>query len=542
MRINFKEIPGYHKLFLDYLYDFEKVKKFYFYNFRDKEKYAEVFQQIYKRENDRRLSIKSIIKNQYSNYTNVSEKTLKNIDLISDKKTLFIITGQQIGILGGPLYTFYKILTAIKLSSHLNERFDNYYFVPIFWMESDDHDFKEVNSINILNDGNNLLNIRYKEDFLNDEFRQSVGTLTFDEAINNVFSKLENELRNTEFKESLLSRLKEIYKPGKTFSQSYRELLLEYFDCYGLLVFDPQDTEVKKLLKPIFIKEIKNFKEHTEKLVSISAELEDNYHAQVKIKPVNLFYTIDNGRYSIYPDENIFKLKRKRKQFSFDEILSEIENYPEKFSPNVILRPIVQDYLFNTAFYIAGPNEIAYFAQVNPLYKVFDLTPPIIFPRSSTTLFEKQLNKFLEKYNIDIKEIFSSQNQLKEKIVNKISEINISSVFNNSNVQMNLIFDELKENLFAIDKNLSDAVEKYREKSLQIIRELENKSNKFQEMKFETVLLQLGKLLNFLYPNGNLQERELNFVYFYNKYGHYLMDKIFEELSIQDFEHQIIYL
>ena len=542
MNISFSEIPNHQNLFLDYLYEFENVKSFYFYDFRKKENYPDIFKKISERNNQNKSAIKEIIKNQYSGFQNISQKTSRNIEILNDKKTLFVVTGQQLGILGGPLYTFYKIITAIKLAAHLNERYDDYYFVPLFWMESDDHDFNEVNSINILNDSNNLISVSYKDVIEEDELKESVGTIAFDDSLNDFFSKLEAELRNTEFKPSLLSKLREFYKSGKTFKESFRELLFDLFDKYGLIIFDPQDVQIKNLLRPIFINELKNFREHTQKLVSVSAILEEQYHAQVKIKPVNLFYTLEKGRYAIEPEDNIFKLRRKRKQFTAEELLSEVENNPERFSPNVLLRPIAQDFLFNTAFYVAGPSEISYLAQVNPLYEFFNIIPPIIYPRSSATLLENHLTTFTDKYNIEIKDIFFGQDHLKEKVFSKISEINLKDVFEESNKNINLIFDELKQNLFALDKTLSDSVNKYRERTLQLLNDLNNKSKKYQDNKFETVLRQLNKLSNLIYPNQNLQERELNFIYFFNKFGPELLDKIFEELTIQEFEHQIILL
>jgi bacillithiol biosynthesis cysteine-adding enzyme BshC len=542
MNISFSEIPNHQNLFLDYLYEFENVKSFYYYDFRKKENYPDIFKKVSERNNQNKSAIKEVIKNQYSGFQNISQKTSRNIEILNDKKTLFVITGQQLGILGGPLYTFYKIITAIKLSVYLNERYDDYYFVPLFWMESDDHDFNEVNSINILNNSNNLISVSYKDVIEEDELKESVGTIAFDDSLNDFFAKLEAELRNTEFKASLLSSLREFYQSGKTFKESFRELLFDLFDKYGLVIFDPQDDKVKNLLKPIFLNEIKNFREHTQKLVSVSAILEEQYHAQVKIKPVNLFYTLEKGRYAIEPDDNIFKLRRKRKQFTTEEILLEVENNPERFSPNVLLRPITQDFLFNTAFYVAGPSEISYFAQVNPLYEFFNIVPPIIYPRTSATLLENHLTAFIDKYNFEIKDIFYGQEHLKEKILSKISEINLKNVFEESNKKVNLIFDELKQELFGVDKTLSDSVNKYRERTLQLLNDLNNKSRKYQDNKFETVLRQLNKLSNLIYPNQNLQERELNFIYFFNKFGPGLLSKIFEELKIQEFEHQVILL
>ncbi|AFH49510.1 Hypothetical protein IALB_1803 [Ignavibacterium album JCM 16511] len=540
MFINFGDIPKNYNLFLDYLYEFENVAEFYKYNFRDKERFPEVFKSILRKKTESHLIISELIANQYNNFTSTSEKTRKNIKLLSNSKTLAVVTGQQLGILGGPLYTIYKIITAIKLASNLNERYTDYNFVPVFWMESDDHDFNEVHHITVLNNENNLSTIKYKEDVSDDEIRSSVGNIVFDESLNDFFIQLEQSLRNTEFKDKIISKLKEIYQTGKTFKQSFRELLFWLFDEYGLVIFDPSQDEVKKVLKPIFLNEINNFRMHTQKLVSVSATLEEVYHAQVKVKPVNMFYHIENGRYSIEPVDEIFKLRRKRKQFSKEELIQEINEHPERFSPNVLLRPITQDYLFPTAFYVAGPSEISYFAQIHPLYEFFDIETPIIYPRSSATLVEKSVLTFMEKYDLSMRDVFLGVDHLKEKILSSVAENNIDLIFEDATKNINLIFDDLKEKLFAVDKTISDSTGRYREKVLSSLSELKSKSENAYESRFETILRQISKLSNLLYPNENLQERELNYFYFANKFGEEFYKKLFEELSVSEFEHQII--
>lgn len=540
MFINFGDIPKNQNLFLDYIYEFENVAEFYRYNFRDKEKYPEIFKSILKKKASSNFKISEIISNQYKRYISLSDKTKKNIKLLESPKTLAVITGQQLGILSGPLYTIYKIITAIKLSSQLNERYTDFNFVPVFWMESDDHDFNEVHQINILNNENNLVNIKYKEDVSDDAIRASVGNLIFDESINEFFNQLELNLRHTEFKSNIISRLKEIYSTGKSFKESFCELLLWLFDEYGLIIFDPSTDEVKQTLKPIFLTEINNFRVHTQKLVSVSATLEEVYHAQVKVKPVNLFYHIENGRYSIEPVDEIFKLRRKRKQFTKDEIILEINEHPERFSPNVLLRPITQDYLFPTAFYVAGPSEISYFAQIHPLYEFFEIEPPVIYPRSSATLVEKSVLSFMEKYDLTMRDVFLGIDHLKEKILSTVAENNIDLIFEDATKNMNLIFDEIKEKLFAIDKTISDSTNRYREKALFALNELKSKAEKAHESRFETIIRQISKLSNLLYPNENLQERELNYFYFANKFGQEFHKKLYDELSVSDFEHQII--
>lgn len=542
MSISFSDIPKNQNLFLDYVYEFNHVKEFYHHNFRNKEEYVQLFKRISDSKKDKNLGLAKIIKDQYAGFNNVSAKTLRNIQLLENQKTIAIVTGQQLGILGGPLYTLYKIITAIKLSSQLSDRYDEYNFVPVFWLEADDHDFNEVRSINVVDNDNQLLNIGYKEEILDDDAKHSVGNLVFDESLNEFFAILESNTRDTDFKNDLLIKIKEFYKPGKSFKQSFKELIFWLFDEYGVLLFDPQDKKVKELLKPIFSKEVNDFREHTQKLILTSAKLEETYHAQVKVKPVNLFYSTDDGRYSIEPVDETFRLRRKRKQFSKEEILDEIENSPERFSPNVLLRPICQDFLFPTGFYIAGPSEIAYFAQVTPLYDFYEIETPIIYPRSSVTLIEKNSTVTLDKFDISLNDVFLGIESLKDNVIKSISETNIESAFAEVSKEIELSFDRLKEKLFSIDKTLADSSSRYREKVLSSITELKSKALKAQENRHETTIRQLSRISNIIYPNENLQERELNFIYFYNKYGKDLIKNIFDEISVNEFKHQIISL
>jgi bacillithiol biosynthesis cysteine-adding enzyme BshC len=542
MFINFGDIPGNQNLFLDYIYEFENVQEYYKHNFRNKDSYVNLFKSISASRKDKQYNLSAIINNQYSSLQSISNKTVRNIELIDKEKTITVVTGQQLGILGGPLYTIYKIITAIRLANQLTERYDEFKFVPVFWLEGDDHDFNEVRSINLFDNENQVINIGYKEVIDDDDAKQSIGKINFDEALNEFFSKYESSLRDSDFKIELLTKLKECYQVGKSFKQSFKEFIYWLFDEYGLVIFDPQDVEVKSLLKPIFKKEVNDFAIHAQKLIQVSAKLEELYHAQVKVKPVNLFYHTDEGRYSVEPVEDIFKLRRKRKQFTKDEILTEIENFPDKFSPNVLLRPICQDFLFPTGFYIGGPSEIAYFAQVTPLYDFYNIVSPIIFPRSSATILEKNVASGLDKYDLSMNDIFLGLDELKEKVIASLSENNIEIAFEEASKEIELTFDKIKENLFAIDKTLVDSSGRYKDRIMSSIAELKSKATKAQETKHETTIRQLTRLSNLLYPLGNLQEREINFTYFYNKYGKDFIRKVYDDISVSEFEHQVISL
>ncbi len=541
MYINYSDIPGNPNLFLDYLYEFENVQKFYSKNFRNEQDYVNHFNSILSHERPHREKLTSIIKEQYRNIR-ASKLTLSNIEELNSQNTIAVVTGQQLGIFGGPLYTFYKTITAIKLAIYLNDKYDNFNFVPVFWLEADDHDFDEVRKINILDRDNSLKTLVYSDGLDENINRGSVGNIKFSHNLREVLDELSASLRESEFKMTLMDLLKSFYQPDTTFLDSFKNLFVRLFDEYGLIVFNPSDPEVKKILTPVFRKELNNYKEHTLSLVERSAELEEIYHAQVKVKPVNLFYLDENERLSIEPLEEGFRLKGRRKKFSYDDMVSQLEFAPERFSPNVLLRPICQDYLLPTGFYVAGPAEISYFAQLTPLYKFFDINMPYIYPRASATILENNIGSLLNKYQLKIEEVFCPQEDLIEKIIARTSDNNIDSVFEDIQDKINAVLNELGNFLSKIEKTMPELTEKTSTRINESLKLLKNKAIDAEKRKHEVTIRQLKKIQNVLYPNENLQERELNFAYFANKYGLDILRWIYNELSINKFEHQILEL
>lgn len=541
MYINFSDIPGHQNLFLDYLNEFNNVEKFYMWNFKNLDSYAELFKQLTEFDRPHRLELSEAIKEQYSD-VKTSKQTQTNIEALKSPKTIAIITGQQLGLFGGPLYTIYKSITSIKLAAYLKEKYDEYHFVPVFWLEGDDHDFEEVRSINLINNLNQIFNVKYEDGELDEINRGNIGNLKFNQNIEHLFPLLLSELRDTEYKNELIELLKSIYKPNRTFLECFRELMIKIFDEFGLIVFNPTTHNIKKLLAPIFLKEITNYKNHTGILVERSAELEELYHAQVKVKAINLFYLDDNERLLIEPVENDYRLKGKRRRFTHDELLSSINSTPEKFSPNVLLRPICQDYLFPTGLYVGGPSEISYFAQVSPLYEIYGLIEPIIYPRSSATIIEKGAQAILDKYGLKFPDIFLTEDQLFTKVILADSGSDLNFLFNEALNNIKNSLQPINDKLISIDKTLSELTNKSKERIEQTIELLKSKAIEAEKRKHEATTRQLSKVRNVLYPNNELQERELNFIYFANKYGWDIFKWIYSELAINKFEHQILEL
>ena len=540
MYIQYDSIPNQHKLFLDYINDFSSVQQFYKKDFRKSYNYIKTFDELSSFNRPFFGEVIADIKKQYNGFR-YSKQTEINLNLLKSPKTLAIVTGQQLGLFGGPLYTFYKVITAIKLAIDLKSKFEGYNFVPFFWLEADDHDFEEVNYFNIIDKENNIKKIEYNDGFTGSN-RGNVGGLTFNEELNNMLNELKNSIRQTEFSDIVADNIVSFYKEGTTFKEAFRKLMFNFFDEYGLVIFDPQTPAIKKCLKPIFMKELDDYREHSLIAVETSANLEEEYHAQIKIKPINLFLNEDDGRYLLEPDEDNFKLKNKRKKYTKDEIFQILNKQPERFSPNVLLRPICQDYLLPTAFYIAGPGEISYFAQVIPFYEVFNLVQPFIYPRAAATLLEKPVKDLLEKFELEIVDVFEEDKVLLKNILSKITPFDTEEIFNETNNQIKQVLDELKYKLSKIDTTLVDNVEKNNEKILQNIQLLKGKAEKSLQIKNESTVRQINKIKIVLYPNMNLQERELNLYYFANKYGIGILKYIFNQLSINKFEHQIIEL
>jgi len=389
---------------------------------------------------------------------------------------------------------------------------------------------------------NLVKNINYQYDQDLKAPRHSVGNLQLDSSIENFYSEIKQSIRETEFSKELYQLLDKVLTKDKTIVESFHSLFLRIFDETGLIIFNPQDKEVKKLLKPIFQKELNDYHKHSKSVLSVSADLDENYHTQVKVKPINLFMSDKTGRHLIEPTEKGFKLKGKRTNFSNDEIITFIDEHPENFSANVLLRPICQDYLFPTGFYIAGPGEISYFAQTIPLYKHFNIQQPYIYPRSSATIVEGNISKILMKNNLSIKDFFLNNNELNSKVINNISERNVDSIFDETNNSIIGNLNSLSQQLASIDKSLENISENSIKKILHQLKILKSKSKKIEGSKYEIALRQLEKAKNSIYPNENLQERELSIINFINKYGMDFFDWLYNELEIGEFEHQILEL
>ncbi len=543
--IEYDQLPpsagGYSSLFYDFLKNFSAVSKYFTHDFRDPASYKTVIDSLSTRHTDRSVLVE-VLKAQNRAFQS-SAKTFENIELLLKKTTFAVVTGQQVGIFGGPLYTIYKTITAIKLAEELKKKHPSYDFVPIFWIEGEDHDFAEMNNIGGLRADGMFAKVEYLPGGeMPTKNMGAVGELVFDQTLEQTLASLESMLQKTEFTEPVLTMLKRAYAPGRTFNGAFAAWMNLLFHERGLVFVSPNDPTLKRMMSSLFEREISNFPKTSQLVIERSAELEESYYAQIKAKSVNLFLFHKNGRYLIEPREHDFSLKGTRHFISPEELNTIAREAPEQLSPNVVLRPIAQDTILPTVAYVAGPSEVAYNAQLGPVYDFFDVVRPVVYPRASASFASERLERLIEKYQLQPRDFFEKPEVLTSRIVAQISEVNLDQLFVEAKKRMDDGYKELAFGLREVDPTLIGALEGVQSKGDHNLQVLKEKSAAAQKRRNETVVRQIEKASQEIMPGGSLQERNLSIIYFMNKYGPDLVQWFFSELDVNAFRHQVLTL
>lgn len=540
----YNNLPDFNDLFLDYIDEFEKVKKYYKYNYRDDNEFLNALikkKNTYLKDSEftrEDLCITLITQNKFFNST---EKTYENIELLKSSNTFAIVTGQQVGLMTGPIYTILKALNAIQLANKLNHKFKDYNFVPVFWLEAEDHDFLEINNINLLTKENEVKFIQYFGlEGEQEKYVKPTGTIVLDEKIDEFKDEIRSNLIETDFTETVFDYINRSYKTGIDLKTAFARLLNYFLKDEGLIFIDPSEKDLKIPLISIFRKELSSYPALCEKVIISSAEMEHEYDPIIKPKPINLFYTHNGNRYLIEPkDGESYGLKNSRQKFTKDEMLLVLKANPELFSPNVLLRPVCQDTILPTIAYVGGPSEVAYFAQIKDAYDFFETPMPVIYPRTSITIIEKRVETFLEKNKLKILDLFHPKDTAR-RMVEKFSEMNIEELFSSYVDELNAVFYQFKQKLELIDKNLINTLDKKDQQYKDSLNVLKEKFLTSYLNQNEIVTKQLNKILSVVFPENTLQERSLNIIYFLNKYGMDFIQHLKDNIDIEDFKHQFI--
>lgn len=541
--INYRQLANQERvstLYTDYLNNFSKIAGYYSGNYADREAWLKKIHALQKKEYDRPL-LQRILNEQNREYLG-GIKALANIDLLGNENTFAVVTGQQLGLFTGPLYTLYKAVSAVKLAEKLTRDFPEYNFVPIFWLEGEDHDFDEINKVRFINGTNEFTQIEYLVEGKPLERNiGATGNIAIDESISALYSSLDTLLPKTEFTSELFSLMKGYYKPGATLLQAFAMFFNHVYEDSGLVFINSNVAELKQPLSAVFLKELQSNAHTSTLVVQKSAELEEHYHAQIKAKAVNLFMFHKGGRFLIEPSESgDYYLKNTRQRFSKEELTARIAQTPELFSPNVVTRPLCQDSLLPTVAYVAGPAEIAYFGQLKSVYEYYNIVMPIIYPRASVTLVEEKVQKILEKYSLDLIELFGDVEAVLAKVSEQVSEVKVDSLFGVMESRIIEAVNEARFGIQQIDPTLNGSIDGSIQKFQQQIEVLKQKTQKAQQQKEDISLKQIRKAAMHIFPNGNFQEREFGILPFVNKYGPDFVKWISNEIVIDKFQHQVL--
>ncbi len=541
--IDYEQLPAsagnYTQLFLDYLQRFGDVEKFFSHDFRNPAGISSAIDATRARSIDRG-TLTEVLAEQNRLFGS-GAGAFRNVELLAKPSTFAVVTGQQVGLFGGPLYTIFKTATAVKLARQLKEQFPDFDFVPVFWIEGEDHDFAEMNHVSLFNAENAATKIEYLPGGQMPERNLGpIGELVFDGALEATLSQVTATLQKTEFTADVLTSLTSCYTPGRTFNQAFAGWMNVLFRDLGLVFLSSNDRRLKRLVSPLFVRELEEFPGTSQLVIQQSAELEQKYHAQIKAKSINLFLFHKGGRYLIEPRENDFSLRGTRHFLQKDELLRIAREEPELLSPNVVLRPLVQDSLLPTVAYVAGPAEIAYQAQLKPVYEHFGVVQPAIFPRASGSFVEERLRRAIDKYGLDLLAFFGDINKITARVVEQISDVKLEALFGDAIKRLHESLSELQFGLKEIDPTLLPVLQGVVDKMDANLGNLKEKSVASQKRRNEAAVRQVERSANSLLPNGGLQEREINILYFMNKYGPSVVRKLFDQLEINAFKHQVL--
>ncbi|NDP28154.1 MAG: bacillithiol biosynthesis cysteine-adding enzyme BshC [Flavobacterium sp.] len=476
--------------------------------------------------NAKREILVSVLEKQYSKI-NASATTLSNIKLLNDSNTFTITTGHQLNLFSGPLYFLYKIITTINLTKELKIKFPSRNFVPIYWMATEDHDFEEIN----------YFNFKGQKFRWNTESFGPVGRLST-EGLDDFFEVFAQELGSGKNAESIKKLFQESYLNHSNLADATRFLANALFGKYGLVILDADNAELKRTFIP-YIKEELLHQTSYKKVVETTEKLK-NYFIQVNPRKINLFFVEDNLRERIILENGIYKVNNAKIEFSESEILELLENHPEKFSPNVIMRPLYQEVILPNLCYIGGGGEIAYWLELKSFFEEVKVTFPILLLRNSALLATaKQVSK-ADKLGLTWKDLFSKQSDLVNAKTAQLSEFSID--FSIQKEHLNKQFEALFEISNHTDKSFLGAVKAQEAKQIKGLENLEKRLMKAQKRKHSETLERITDLQNELFPNQSLQERQANFSEFYLDYGSDLIEKLMLPLKPLDTTFQVIVL
>jgi bacillithiol biosynthesis cysteine-adding enzyme BshC len=537
--IRFTDIPRTSGLFNDFLYNFGSVSRFYSDYGRSISPLAEHARRVGAEERDRDRVASAL--ERINRRAGSPDLTFKHIDMLRRPGSVAIVTGQQAGLFTGPLYTIHKALTVVKLAACLREQ--GVEAVPVFWVASEDHDYEEVNHTRLIDREGQLKDVRYEA--CEHKPDSPVGHIKLCEGIDEKITELVNALPPSEFVADLERDLRESYQHEVGFAEAFARLMARLFRDYGVVLLDPQDEQLKQVAAPLYAEALEHSTEIARALVERSRELEAaGYHAQIHVSEdmVPLFILDDGRRVAMVEQDERFHLKGSDRSFSREELVELARRCPNCFSPNVTLRPVVQDYLLPTAAYIGGPAEIAYFAQLGAVYETLGRERPSVLPRASFTIVEGRHQKTMKKHGLALPDFFDGLHSAMTKVVEQSLDRETANTFAETERILTEQMDKLEDALSRADRTLSISLKRARAKILYQIEHLRTRFIHSSARREETVYRQIERAYLTLMPDKNFQERELNVYYFLSRYGPTLFNDLYNAAEVGYSNHKLVYL
>lgn len=538
----FSEIPQQSKLFIEYQKDPLSLKAFYPSMVASHTQISGRIPEVLAHHKaDRNLLCDALL--EMNTACSAGEKTIENIKLLREEDCVAVVTGQQAGLFSGPLYTIYKAMSAVKMTECLRGR--GFKVVPVFWIATEDHDFEEVSKTFVFERTGELAELKNEPKRCYDNL--PVGTVKLDDSIKQTVTELFDELSLTEFTPDLRELIEQSWKSETYFGDAFAKLITKLFDKYGLIILCPLDPRLKQLAAPVYKDAIEKSAEIVEALRNRSSELQEKgYHAQVLVGEdyFPLFWQAkDKTRNALKKSaQGTFKTKDNSREFTIEELAQIAENEPTRFSPSVVLRSVVQDYILPTVCYFGGAAEIAYFAQSGEVYRILNRPHTPIFHRQSFTIIESKHKKTLEKYDLELKDLFVGYESLLPEIVENYLNSDTAKIFAEAEEKINIELNRLDQNLSEIEPTLAENLATRRRKILYHIGAMRHKFHHAQVRKDTALKRRIETMFTALLPHKHLQERTLNVNYFLNRYGFYFIDWIYQATDLDDKGHRIIYL
>lgn len=511
-QLSYRQTGFFSKIILDYIDHSEQLKHFYLHE----PDLNGIKKAIAGRKNyttDRKALV-DVLSQQYG-ILDASSQVKKNIELLSSSQTFTLCTAHQPNIFTGHLYFIYKILHTIKLAAYLNSAVPENNFVPVFYMGSEDADLEEL--------GNIYINGQKYEW----ETKQTgaVGKMKVDEHLIKLIELISGQLTIFPFGEELMRLIRSCYTKEVNIQDATFKLVNTLFEEYGLIVLLPDNGILKRSMLPIFEDDIFN-NIPSEIVGKTTEELAKQYKVQAHPREINLFYLIDGIRSRLVEKKNIYHVEDTNIRFTEEEIRTELQDHPERFSPNVILRGLYQETILPNLAFVGGGGELAYWLELKGLFQHYNIPYPVLVVRNSFMLIDKKVNSLLDKLQLGITDLFKTENTLINELVRK--ETKNQLYLSLEKQQLSDLFDEIKKTVLQIDITLAQHTEALKTKAINHLNALEKKMLKGEKRKFEAQQRQIKKIKSLLFPSGELQERVENFMPYYSRFGKDFIKVLYE--------------